>query len=458
MVRDAAVQHGGTEDDPRVAALLAQLGAGAAVLDGAGRGGLAGMRLGRAALAPRIEANAAPRWWTAETGGLDLGGADLAQADLEETDLSGANLRRARLPGVLARSAGFEGACLEEADFSGADLSGARFRGVAGGQAVFGEAMLEDADFSDAVMRFATFGKALLDGARFPGADLWGTDFTGADADDSVFRAARLDEANLSDCNLTGADFEGASLKKARLVGSRLRGANLAGCRLDGADLSEADFSRTSLVRLDLTTCKLHHARFAGAWLEGVRLSHEQLGGAVGEEAAGEYEAAQASYLTLERNLQSIGSHAGASWAYKRGRRMGRRHAGQQARKALARRDLRGSLAHGYRWVADRFVEWLCDYGESLSRIARAFAIGIVLFAGAYGATGGLSREGTGVPTYNPLDLVSYSALNMLTANPPEIGVKPEGRITNLLVGVQGAVGIVLMGLFGFVLGNRLRR
>ncbi len=416
------------------------------------------MRLGRAALAPRIEANAAPRWWTAETGGLDLGGADLAQADLEETDLSGANLRRARLPGVLARSAGFEGACLEEADFSGADLSGARFHGVAGGQAIFGEAMLEDADFSDAVMRFATFGKALLDGARFPGADLWGTDFTGADADDSVFRAARLDEANLSDCNLTGADFEGASLKKARLVGSRLRGANLAGCRLDGADLSEADFSRTSLVRLDLTTCKLHHARFAGAWLEGVRLSHEQLGGAVGEEVAEDYEAAQASYLALERNLQSIGSHAGASWAYKRGRRMGRRHAGQQARKALARRDLRGSLAHGYRWVADRFVEWLCDYGESLSRIARAFALGIVLFAGAYGATGGLSREGTGVPTYNPLDLVSYSALNMLTANPPEIGVKPEGRITNLLVGVQGAVGIVLMGLFGFVLGNRLRR
>jgi hypothetical protein len=36
--------------------------------------------------------------------------------------------------------------------------------------------------------------------------------------------------------------------------------------------------------------------------------------------------------------------------------------------------------------------------------------------------------------------------------------VKPLGRITNLLVGLQGAAGIVLMGLFGFVLGNRLRR
>ena len=453
------MRDGGAEDgDPRVAALLAHLSEREPPFAISGRDDLAGLALGSAALTSRGDPQAPPRWWARDTGGLDLAQADLADARLEETDLSGANLRRASLAGALARSAGFAGACLEEADFAGADLSGARFTGIAGGQASFREAMLEDADFSGATMRFARLDKALLDGARFEDADLWGTDFTGADADDSVFRKARLDEANLSDCNLTGADFEGASLKKARLVGSRLRGANFSGARLDGADLSEADFSRTSLVRLDLTACKLRHARFAGAWLEGVRLTVDQLGGAVGEEVAGEYEAAQASYLALERNLQSIGSPEGASWAYKRGRRMGRRHAGVRAREAFLARDLRGTVSHGYRWIADRFVEWLCDYGESLSRIARAFLVGILLFAAAYGATGGLFHEGANTPTYNPLDLVSYSALNMMTANPPEIGVKPLGRVTNLLVGLQGAAGIVLMGLFGFVLGNRLRR
>ncbi|HEV2543285.1 MAG TPA: pentapeptide repeat-containing protein [Methylobacterium sp.] len=453
------MRDGGAEDgDPRVTALLAHLAEREAPFSISGRDDLAGLALGRDALTPSVDPQAPPPWWVEGSGGLDLAGADLADARLEETDLSGANLRRVSLAGALARSADFAGACVEEADFSGADLSGARFTGIAGGQASFREAMIEDADFSGATMRFARLDKALLDGARFEGADLWGTDFTGADADDSVFRKARLDEANLSDCNLTGADFEGASLKKARLVGSRLRGANFSGARLDGADLSGADFSRTSLVRLDLTACRLHHARFAGAWLEGVRLSVEQIGGMVGEEKAGEYEAAQASYLALERNLQSIGSPEGASWAYKRGRRMGRRHAGQRAREAFFARDIRGTLSHGYRWIADRFVEWLCDYGESLSRIARAFLVGIVLFAGAYGATGGLFHEGENIPTYNPLDLVSYSALNMMTANPPEIGVKPIGRVTNLLVGLQGAAGIVLMGLFGFVLGNRLRR
>ena len=46
----------------------------------------------------------------------------------------------------------------------------------------------------------------------------------------------------------------------------------------------------------------------------------------------------------------------------------------------------------------------------------------------------------------------------MMTANPPKMGIKPIGRVTNLLVGMQGGAGIILMGLFGFVLGNRLRR
>ncbi|WP_419539693.1 pentapeptide repeat-containing protein [Methylobacterium oryzae] len=324
----------------------------------------------------------------------------------------------------------------------------------------FAGAMLEDARFGQAAMRFADLSGALLDGTDFAGADLWGADFSGADADDTNFRGARLDEAKLADANLTHADFAEASLTKASLAGSRLRGAHFTGAKLDGADLSGADLSDTDLVRLNLATCRLRHARFAGAWLNGTRMSVEQLGGAVGEEVAGAYDAAQASYLALEQNWKSIGSHDAASWAYKRGRRMGRFHAGQQARIAWSDRDWSGFLRHGYRWTADRFVEWLCDYGESLSRIARAFALLIVLFGGLFGLTGGLfiSEGPEAGPTYNPLDLLSYSALNMMTANPPEIGLKPTGRVTNLLVGIEGGVGIILMGLYGFVLGNRLRR
>ena len=445
--------------DARVRDLLARIADGASFV--APGLDLAQLNVGHAALAGAGGLGGdVPPWRDAESGGLRLAGADLSNARLAETDLSGANLRAARLTGAVARSARFAGAILEEADLSEADLSGADFTGIVAGQIRLREAMLEDARFNGAAMRFADLSRALLDGADFSGADLWGADFTGADADDTTFRGARLDEAKLRDANLTGADFEGASLTRAQLTGSRLRGATFTGAKLDGADFSGADLSDTNLVRLNLATCTLRHARFAGAWLNGTRMSVEQLGGAVGEEVAGAYEAAQASYLALEQNWRSIGNSDAASWAYKRGRRMGRFHAGAQARSAWTARDGRDFLGHGYRWVADRFVEWLCDYGESLSRIARAFFMLIVVFAALYGLTSGMIvTEGTAPgPTHNPLDLLSYSSLNMMTANPPEIGLKPTGRVTNLLVGIQGAVGIILMGLFGFVLGNRLRR
>ncbi len=439
-------------DAPPLLARLAAHAAGAP-LD------LAHMRADREALAALADPAAPGPDWRDAGGGLALAGRDLTGARLEGADLGGANLARSRLPGVIGRSLRLDGANLEAAACAEADLSGASFRGIVAGQVDLSGAMLEDARFDGAAMRFADLRRALLDGADFSDADLWGADFTGADADDTRFRRARLDEARLGDTNLTHADFDGASLTKARLVGARLRGANFSGAKLDGADLSGADLSEASLVRLNLATCRLRHARFAGAWLSGTRMRAEQLGGAVGEEVAGAYEAAQASYLALEQNWKSIGSQDEASWAYKRGRRMGRLQAGVQARAAWGARDLRGLARHGYRWIADRFVEWLCDYGESLSRIARAFALAIALFALLYGATGGLVIEGAdGRVTYNPLDLVSYSALNMMTANPPEIGIKPVGRVTNLLVGIQGAAGIILMGLFGFVLGSRLRR
>ncbi len=444
--------------DPRDV-LLTRLAAGEGPHAGTARLSLAGLDLGRAALAARLDPDAPPpAWWDAQ-GGLGLAGADLAGAALEKADLSGANLSGANLSGARGRATRLAEARAEDTDFTEADLSGADFSDLVGGQARFTDAMLEDARFDRAAMRFARLDRALLDGARFEGADLWGADFKGADADDCVFRGARLDEADLSDVNLTHADFTGASLKKTKLVGSRLRGADFSGAKLDGADLSRADLAEANLVRLDLMSCCLVHARFAGAWLDGTRLSVTQLGGMVGEEADGAYEAARLSYLVLEQNMKGLGRHEEASWAYKRGRRVGRYHAGVQAKAAYAARDPHATLRHGYRWTADRFAEWLCDYGESLSRIARALSLAIVLFAAGYGLTGGLILEGPEhAPTYNPIDLMTYSALNMLTANPPEIGMKPTGRVTNLLVGVEGAVGIILLGLFGFVLGNRLRQ
>ena len=63
-----------------------------------------------------------------------------------------------------------------------------------------------------------------------------------------------------------------------------------------------------------------------------------QLGGAIGEEVAGSFEAAVDGYIVLEQNFRSLGRAEDASWAFRRRRRMGKRLSAQRARTALAAR------------------------------------------------------------------------------------------------------------------------
>ncbi len=333
------------------------------------------------------------------------------------------------------------------------------------GEADFTDAMLEDARFTRAHLRYATMSKALLDSADFSKADLWGVNFVKAEADDANFRDARCDEADFSEADLSGVDLTGASLKKAKFGRCKLHGAKFDGATVDGAHFDDADLSNASLPRLNLQTCSLKHVRLAGAWLDATRLRPEQLGGAVGEEIAKDYHGARDAYVVLEQNFRGIGNGDGASWAFRKGRRMGKLHERETAHHAWKQRRWSKVFFHGASWLSDAFVEWLCDYGESLWRVMRAFGVLILVFAGFYGATESLVRVTTGAggavsktTTESPFDLLAYSFLNMLSTSAPDIGLRPVSPIYYLVTSMQGAVGIVLIGLFGYVLGNRMHR
>ena len=425
---------------------------------------LTGLKGGRSAIEPALRTGSqAGTWWDAESRGLRLAGRDLSGARLAGADLTGANLRGADMSQAVGRSADFTEAVLEQARLIGADFGGAVFVRTSAGEADFTDAMLEDARFLRAHLRFARLDRALLDGADFSKADLWGACFGKAEADDAVFRDARCDEADFTDADLSRTDFAGASLKKAKLVRAKLSGATFDGAVLDGAHLDGADLSNASLPRLNLQTCSLKHVRLAGAWLDKTRIRPEQLGGAVGEDVAREFHAAREAYVALEQNFRSIGNGDGASWAFRKGRQMGKLHERETALHALRGRSFRKVARHGLGWASDAFVEWLCDYGESLGRVVRAFGTLILVFAAFYGATQSLVRisgaaGAVRTVTENPFDLLAYSVLNMLSTSAPDIGLRPASPIYYLVTGLQGAVGIVLIGLFGYVLGNRMRR
>lgn len=449
--------------EARTDLLLLALGEGGEAVGAHGSWDLSGLLADPEQLRSRL-AEPHQAWWNVETGGLDLTGVCLASATLTHATLRHANCRGADLTGVVARSADLSHAIFEEAVLSGADCGGALFDHVKAGEANFEGAMLEDATFEHATLRYAKLRGALIDGTNFEQADLWGAVLDEADADEAIFKDARLDEASLVGGNFAAADFTNASLKKVKFDRAILCAANLEGARLEGASLHDADLSRASLPRVNLLSCDLTGARFAGAWLENTRVRVEQFGDGIGEELAGNFEAARQAYIAIEQNFRSLGDSEGASWAFRKRRMMGKHHAGQSARTAWQQKHARVALVQGLSWASDVFVEWLCDYGESLWRTVRAFFATIITFAALYGVTGALTRAVTTASgptrsvTRNPIDLFVYSFMNMLSTSAPDIGIKPVNEVVFLMSSLQGALGIVLIGLFGYILGNRLHR
>ncbi len=419
-----------------------------------------GADLSAAGLGSRVQGAA---WWDMKRGGVRLKACRLMGASLRGANLSGADLAGADLSNASCSGITMHGARLEEANLRGADLIGGVLTEVDAGEADFGETLLEDVSLQAARLRFADFTGAIMDGADASGADLWGAKLLKVEAQRANFRGARLDEAQLNDADLASADLTGASLRRANLSGARLRGTILRDAALDGANLDGADLSGAVLPHVALTSCTLRQVRFAGAWLERTRMHAHQLGGAVGEEVAGDFEAAREAYIVLEQNFRTLGSADDASWAFRRRRRMGKRLHAQQARAAFGKREAGAALRPGLQWLGEIVSEWVCDYGESVTRVLRAFLVVLVGFAAVYWLSGCLEpREAasTGaVPAarFQMIDYLLFSLDSMTTVGTSEVALKPGGQLGVLLSSVQTVAGTVLLGLFGFVLGVRMR-
>ena len=393
----------------------------------------------------------------ADTAGLHLRGASLAGASFRHAHLAGADLSQADLTGAACGGVVLDGARLEQAVFRKADLAGASLRGADAGQACFADALLEDVCLAGARLRFADFTNAVLDGADLAHADLWGARLPGVVAHRASLRAVRLDEVDLTGADLSDTDLTGAHLRRANLSGARLRGAVLRDAVLDGANLSGVDFTGAILPHVSLASCDLRHACFAGAWLDRTRLRAGQLGGATGEEAAGAYAAASEAYIVLEQNFRTLGNAQDASWAFRRRRRVGKHLHRQDATAAWRKRAFGAAAKAGLSWLSDLAAEALCDYGESLTRILRALAVVLLGCALIYWLTGSLEAREDVHGRLNIIDYLLFSLDSMTSVGTGEVALRPVGHLGVLISSLQTVAGTVLLGLFGFVLGVRMR-
>jgi uncharacterized protein YjbI with pentapeptide repeats len=395
----------------------------------------------------------------------DLGAMELSEVRWRQAVLCFANLQGADLTDSHLASADLRGAALDHADLSRADLSGADLSGAGMGETVLADALLEDANLDRVSLRFANLRGAILEGSRLTGADLWGAVLEGADLSDTAMRGALAGEVMAAGADLSRADLRDTDWTGARLSGATLVDADLRGAVLKGADLRGASLAGAQLQEVSLTTCELAGAHWADARLSKTRMKRGQLGPVVGEEAERKYEAAGQAYLALERNFIELGDPGAASWAYRRRRRMEKFATRGRAATAARNGHMIEAAIEGIRFCGDQLVEWICDYGESISRVFLTLAVVFTLFTVLYGVTGSVLRAETGpqgqqlqVVTRDPVDLAIFSLMAMTTSGLPTITLTPVNVYVNILTGFQALFGIFLTGLLGFVAGARIRR
>ena len=427
----------------------------------------------------------------------DLCGANLQGANLEHATFQGANLRdtwlwrarankhtiwpegfevpedvllseytRAEILTLIEENGGSEGLDLSGKDLSGIDLGREAIAGelekvrrrTPGATPAWYSELKGGINLGGANLRWAYLSNAILTCANLRGADLRNT----------ILTCANLQGAGLSIANLRGAFLSDANLRWANLWNTNLHETNLVGANLQGIWLAYSH-----LEKIDFFGVKsLEGAYFYNAFLDDTRLKREQLGGAVGEELAGRYDLAKEAYLALKNNFAEIGRYDDAAWAYRKERQMEKMcSAPWQARRFYGESQLGDSeesrlpdwhprvlwfyTRHTLKWLADWFVELLCDYGESIWRVLAWMVLVVSGFAAYYQVSHAVVTSSQDAAT-SLWDHLIFSLGAFTTLQPARLQAARPG--VELLTTIQAIIGISLAGLLGFVAGNRIRR
>lgn len=291
---------------------------------------------------------------------------------------------------------------------------------------------------SVATMRQTLFMGTALEWCWLAGCELNGANFTdctfvNCDLRFVTFGRARLGSATFDRCDLFGASMQSGTVlsnSRFRLVSPPTVFDGVTGLRWSA-------FEGTRKSPALIAESKHHYPLF----LE--RTGGERPGGSDTISAAVDRRLQDAanSYRLLSGHWTAQTQFADAAKAYQRSRRLERKAASPFHR---------GTRARPLRWVELWASDLVCGFGESVSRVLATLLLvallpGLILFLlhGVKGAHG------------LPDDLL-FSASRLTAATPTHLS--PSDRLTSWLGIAQAFVGIALLGLFGFVAGNAIRR
>lgn len=346
------------------------------------------------------------------------------------------------------------GGTVSNLDFSNCDFSNADLSNLD---------LYTDKTYDAPTFRNAVFNNGNLTSVRLHGADLSNSRFFRVDLKHAELSVVDLSNSDLTDADLSGADLYLARLSGAILNNAKLHNTDLSETLLDGAYISGQEVIGNSLLQENEVEYEKFLMRYkknkGDDWIrKKLKLRYYQAG---------------KIYRNLEQCFARSGNYLAANWAYRRARHAERiwsyqRFTDSDKGKSGKYEDYKLRINYFTKWVSDCIVESICDYGESSWRVIAwigfiIFAIGPAIFV----ITGSFEWSMADAKAYSKLDnpllkqvyiyfqYVLYMIDTFATTGFADI--TPSNDITRMVSGLMALVGIFLIGLLGFVAGNRIR-
>lgn len=326
--------------------------------------------------------------------------------------------------------------------------------------------------FSDgaAVAEAVRAGRRLFSDVLFIGCDLSKVEWTGVTVRGTsrFIRCVFSDETArtpITEARFQNATFEWCDFRRCTLAGCSFRASEFSWCDFyrarfsDGTTFEGASFIATSLYRFDPSGSDLALSNLSdGDGLTGIvqlwepkfREFHDRFGHVDPVErsrlVAGRRVEAIETLRTLGGHFLHRGNFVDEGEAY-------------YIRRSLDLELARSSSSH--RWRIRRHLDvaglWLvkatCGFGERLLRVIGTAAMVVLMTAVVLWALGGIHDQ-QGEPASFDSTLLT-ALLQVAGRSPQHLG--PADNWAELILVVQSLIVISLVGLFGFILANRIR-
>ena len=325
--------------------------------------------------------------------------------------------------------------CLRDVDLTGCELTDIDFGKCTLEGVSSDEGTLTGCNFDGCTLRRVSLRKATLRNCRFRNAAISWSDFRYCEIDRATFEAARIEFCDFYRAMLGGVVI----MRKALIADTSLYYTYLC----EGVNIRRENLAEGRLLQEDREA----YRRFLVEWnTRGTGVRRIVRAGQSDWDPEASLRARWADAEEIYKNLSGLWCSRGflhdANWAYVKGRRMERRRmmADWRSTPALRRPALACRIANNL------LMDLLFGYGESMRRMIFTYAALVLLFAYIFYGNASL-------PSY--LNAFWISLKNMAGVGSEQLdGISP---LVDMLNVTQTTLGILLTGIFGFILGNKIR-